>query len=106
VLGKGRFTTFDPPGPVDSNDNADNAVNAVRINNRGQIVGTARNGTSGDRGFLRDARGRITTIRVPGAKATTAEKLNDRGQVTGTYNNPNSPPGPQRSGIPPMGRMA
>ena len=36
-------------------------------------------------GFLRDARGRLTTIRFPGARSTTAQKLNDRGQVTGYY---------------------
>jgi hypothetical protein len=39
----------------------------------------------GDRGFLRDARGRITTIRVPGARSTSAAKLNDRGQINGSF---------------------
>jgi hypothetical protein len=59
-----------------------------------------RNGArSSQRGFLRDARGRITTIRVPGAKATTAQKLNDRGQITGYFDTTNNDPRVQPTGF-------
>ena len=45
-----------------------------------------------DRGFLRDARGRYTTFRFPGARSTLAQKLNDRGQITGLYSNTTDDP--------------
>ena len=37
------------------------------------------------RGFLRDQRGRFTTIHVPGAVQTQAFGINNRGQVVGEY---------------------
>ena len=37
------------------------------------------------RGFLRDSKGRFTTIRKPGAVRTQALGVNDRGQVVGDY---------------------
>ena len=77
LLDRGRYTTLEVPG-------ATVETAPLGINNRGQIVGTARGG-SPDRGFLRDARGRVTTIRFPAARSTTAQKLNDRGQLTGYY---------------------
>jgi uncharacterized membrane protein len=36
-------------------------------------------------GYLRDARGRVTTIDVPGALTTLAWRINNRGQVVGIY---------------------
>jgi uncharacterized membrane protein len=36
-------------------------------------------------GYLRDARGRFTTIDVPGALTTLAWRINNRGQVVGIY---------------------
>ena len=78
LLDRGRYTTIEVPG-------ATVETAPLGINNLGQIVGTARGGGRPDRGFLRDARGRITTIRFPGARSTTAQKLNDRGQLTGYY---------------------
>jgi uncharacterized membrane protein len=92
LLQRGRYTTIEVPG-------ATVETAPTGINNRGQIVGTARNGTGGDRGFLRDAHGRITTIRVPGAKATTAQKLNDRGQITGYFDTTNNDPRVQPTGF-------
>jgi uncharacterized membrane protein len=92
LLQRGRYTTIEVPG-------ATVETAPTGINNHGQIVGTARNGTSGDRGFLRDARGRITTIRVPGAKATTAQKLNNRGQITGSFDTTNNDPRVQPTGF-------
>ena len=37
------------------------------------------------RGFLRNERGRFTTIHVPGAVQTQAFGINNRGQVVGEY---------------------
>jgi probable HAF family extracellular repeat protein len=88
VLDKGRFTGFDAPGPV-GNDNL------VKINNRGQIAGgyledyveDSTGATVGGRshGFLRDRRGRITRIDVPGAAGTTPNDLNVAGTIVGIY---------------------
>jgi uncharacterized membrane protein len=36
-------------------------------------------------GFLRDQRGRLTVLDVPGAKGTEAARINDRGQIVGEY---------------------
>ena len=80
LLDRGRYLTLEVPG-------ATGETGAVGINNRGQIVGAARGGGSPDRGFLRDARGRYTTFRFPGARSTGAQKINDRGQITGSYSN-------------------
>jgi probable HAF family extracellular repeat protein len=85
VLRKGRFTGFDAPGPL-ANDNL------VRINNRGQIVGSYLQDYTVDstgapqgrfRGFFRDRRGRISRIDVPGAAATIPYDLDDAGTVVG-----------------------
>ena len=43
------------------------------INNRGEIAGAYDDGKS-DHGFMRDRRGRITTIDVPGARGTAASE--------------------------------
>jgi probable HAF family extracellular repeat protein len=54
------------------------------VNNRGQIVGRYDNGRS-EQAFLRDARGRFTTLRIPGARSAWASGINDRGQIVGIY---------------------
>jgi uncharacterized membrane protein len=65
-------------------------------NDRGQLVGGYTD-SRGEYGFLRDTRGRITRIDVPGARSTSAAKVNDRGQIVGFYtqtgllDDPNSP---------------
>jgi probable HAF family extracellular repeat protein len=78
LLDRGRYTTIEAPG-------ASVETGAGGINNRGVIVGGARGGGRPDRGFLRDTRGRFTTIRYPGARSTLASKINDRGQVIGYF---------------------
>jgi hypothetical protein len=77
---RGRVETFDAP---------DGDATPLDINNRGWIVGNTC-GTPSDctfsiRGFLRDSRGRFTTIRKPGAVRTQAYGVNDRGEVVGDY---------------------
>jgi probable HAF family extracellular repeat protein len=78
LLDRGRYTTIEAPG-------ATGETGVGGINNRGVIVGGARGGGQPDRGFLRDTRGRFTTIRYPGARSTLASKINDRGQVIGYF---------------------
>ena len=90
LLDRGRYTTLEVPG-------ATVETAAVGINNRGQIVGAARGGGVPDRGFLRDARGRYSTFRFPGARSTLAQKLNDRGQLTGGYSTTTDDPGTGRT---------
>jgi probable HAF family extracellular repeat protein len=80
LLERGRVTRFDAPKA-----GLETAPNS--INNRGQIVGA---GVEADadatyHGFLRDARGRFTTIDLPGARATAPSRINDRGQIVGRY---------------------
>jgi probable HAF family extracellular repeat protein len=77
----GRITVFDAPGA--------RGTEAVKINNRGQIVGswsentpTVNDPDAKVHGYLRD-RGRTITIDAPGAALTTAFGVNDRAQVVG-----------------------
>jgi probable HAF family extracellular repeat protein len=80
LLQRGRYTRFDAPG-------ARGGTSPNSINNRGVIVGYFAEGV-GDpfgRGFRRDARGRITTIDLPGASQTKPLRINDRGQISGAY---------------------
>jgi hypothetical protein len=83
VLERGRYTTIEAPDP-------NVWLFPFDINNRGQLTGEyVRIGPDGipdsESGFLRDARGRVTVLDVPGARGTEAVKLNDRGQVLGVY---------------------
>jgi hypothetical protein len=78
LLERGRYTGFDAPGAVQQ-------TAAASINNRRQIVGNYVDGDGAYHGFLRDQRGRFTTIDVPGAKATQIEKINELGQMVGSY---------------------
>jgi hypothetical protein len=90
VLEKGRFKTSVSPGePLDS---------LVGINNRGQIAGgyVEDDGESAH-GYVRDRRGRFTTIDVPRAAWTLSYDLNDRRQIVGIYGNPDAPPDDQPS---------
>jgi uncharacterized membrane protein len=80
LLDHGRYTRFDAPG-------ARGETTPLGINNLGQVVGSYTD-TDADatyHGFLRDPRGRITTIDIPGARATVASRINDRGQIVGRY---------------------
>jgi uncharacterized membrane protein len=75
---RGRYTGFDAPGAVQQ-------TGAASVNNLRQIVGNYVDADGAYHGFLRDRRGRFTTIDVPGAKATQIEKINDLGQMVGSY---------------------
>jgi uncharacterized membrane protein len=78
----GTITTFDVPGA--------RGTEAVKINDRGQIVGRYSEDTpfvddsAKVRGYLRDG-DKITRIDVPGATDTLPTGLNDRGHVVGYY---------------------
>lgn len=80
LLERGRFTRFDAP-------QAGLETGPTSINNRRQLVGyyIDDDADATYHGFLRDARGRFTTIDLPGAKATVASRINDRGQIVGRY---------------------
>ncbi|HEV8563244.1 MAG TPA: hypothetical protein VGR06_43565 [Actinophytocola sp.] len=78
VLDKGRFTAFDAPGAVMQ-------TGAAAINDLGKIAGNYIDADAAYHGFLRDRRGRFTTIDVPGALATQPSDMNDRDQIVGTY---------------------
>jgi probable HAF family extracellular repeat protein/YD repeat-containing protein len=90
LLERGRYSKFDAPEAV---------VQTVPfgINNRGVIVGKHTDAAGVDHGFRRDARGRFTTIDVPGAAATQLTKINDRGQIVGRYQT--TPGGPFFRGL-------
>ena len=84
LLDRGRYTSIEVPGAIGESL-------AGGINNRGQIVGQYMD-ARGEHGYLRDARGRLTTFDLPGALATAPTRINDRGQIVGLYsdNAPNT----------------
>jgi probable HAF family extracellular repeat protein len=82
--GRGRFARIDVPAANGS------STQPMRINDRGVVVGSYRPDPSCQdavqaRGFVRDERGRYSTIQVPGAVRTQATGVNNRGQVVGDY---------------------
>jgi uncharacterized membrane protein len=88
---RGRISSFDVPGAM--------GTEAVRISDRGQIVGEYSNDTP----FVNDSaavhayvtdRGRFVRIDVPGAERTTAFGVNDRGRVVGGYVEEGAPRNP------------
>jgi hypothetical protein len=77
----GKYTKFDDPDGDLEND-------LTGGNDRGVTVGSLLryDPTMGEaHGYLRDARGRFTTIDVPGALTTLGWRINNRGQVVGIY---------------------
>jgi hypothetical protein len=89
LLERGRYVKFDAPG-------AQVETAPLGIDNHGRVVGTILLADA-DRtahGFLRDRRGRFSTIDIAGAKATAVSKINDLGQIVGRYyeSTPFSPP--------------
>jgi uncharacterized membrane protein len=88
---RGRISSFDVPGAM--------GTEAVRISERGQIVGEYSNDTP----FVNDSaavhayvtdRGRFVRLDVPGAVQTTAIGVNDRGSVVGGYVEKGTPRNP------------
>jgi probable HAF family extracellular repeat protein len=77
LLDRGRYATIEIRG-------ARVETAPLGINDRGDIAGAYDDG-NGDHGFMRDRRGRITKIDVPGARGTAAQKINNRGQIAGVY---------------------
>ena len=78
LLDRGRATGFDAPG-------ARMQTGPLGIDDRRRIVGNYVDAAGAYHGFLRDGRGRFTTIDVPGALATQPETSNNRGQIVGSY---------------------
>jgi uncharacterized membrane protein len=78
LLDRGRYRPFDAP-------QARSSTLPYGINNYGAIVGRYDDGS--EQPFLRDRRGRFTTLRIPGARSAWASGINDRGQIVGTARN-------------------
>jgi probable HAF family extracellular repeat protein len=89
VLDRGRYLGFDAP-------QAQLSTLPYDVNNRGQIVGRYDDGSS-EQAFLRDQRGRFTTLQIPGARSAWASGSNDRGQIVGIYSE-NTPTVKQQGG--------
>ena len=76
LLKKGKYTTIDFPGALDS---------ALRdINSRGDITGEYDNDGLVSHGFLLDG-GKFTTVDFPGAANTYYLTINDSEEMAGTY---------------------
>jgi uncharacterized membrane protein len=93
---RGRTTVLDVPGAK--------GTEAVKINDRGQVVGQLRTDVTvppaddpGTGGFLlaKSVKGPFTRVGFPGAPRSIANGLNDRGQIVGNYQNPSAAPSPQ-----------
>jgi probable HAF family extracellular repeat protein len=78
VLDRGRYTAYDHPG-------ARLETSATGINDRRQIVGSYVDADAVYHGYLRDRRGRLTNVDLPGAVATAPAGINNRGQIVGRY---------------------
>ena len=87
----GRFTRIDFPAP--------GTAQLLDINDRARSPGSYRPSAGGAcsdtvplRGFLRDERGRFTTIQIPEARQVQALGINDRGQIVATTSPPTARP--------------
>ena len=74
-----KFTSFDPPGAVQTVP--------VGINSSGDVVGHFKDASNASHSFLRLANGVITTFDVATAAAFPVG-INDTGQIAGTYGGP------------------
>ena len=73
---------------------------AAAINTFGKIAGDYVDADGAYHGFLRDRRGRFTTVDMPGAMATQPTDTNDLDQVVGSYSTTarHRPQAPTRAG--------
>jgi len=78
---KSRFTTFDPPGSVETIPNS--------MNLSGAITGFYFDANFLVHSFLRSPDGTLTTIDFPGGYSTDAASLNPAGTITGSYRDAN-----------------
>ena len=76
LLKKGKFTTIDFPGALDSADRD--------INTRGDITGEFENDGVTSHGFL-FSEGKFTTVDFPGAADTYFLTINDSEEIAGSY---------------------
>jgi hypothetical protein len=79
LLDRGRYRGFDAP-------QARFSTLPYGINDHGQVVGRYDDGS--EQPFLRDRRGRFTTLAIPGARSAWASGINDRGQILGATADP------------------
>src|SRR5215469_7756305 len=75
------FTTIDFPGAVFTGDVG---AATVRINPRGDIVGSYSSPDGKTHGFLL-SQGVYTSIDFPGANSTSANGINSEGEIVGQY---------------------
>jgi len=77
LLSQATFTTFDPPGSIQTR--------GLAINNRGVIGGTFLDSSKVRHSYLLN-QGNFTIFDFPGATATFLQGMNNQGQVVGAYN--------------------
>ena len=76
-MSEGRYREFEAPDPRVE-------LFPSGINDEGYLTGEYIR-PDRESGFIRDGRGKISTIDVPRAKGTEAVKINDRRQIVGRY---------------------
>jgi probable HAF family extracellular repeat protein len=91
LLERGRFLPVAIPRGLE--DLAPGGISPIKINDRGQIVGSYLSPAGAERGFLLldRNRNRFTTADVPRAMGTQAQGINNRGQIVGVYSDTSNP---------------
>lgn len=79
-----------PSGPITIDVPGASRTLALDINQRGEIVGRFTSAGQ-SHGFLRDAKGNLTTLDYPGSSFSVASSINDRGDILGWYSLPTDP---------------
>jgi len=80
LFGGREVTQIDVSGSI--------ASRATGINNGGQIVGSFRDASQIERGFLRNKDGSITVIEAPLVSSIAAVGINDRAEIVGLFTMP------------------
>src|SRR4051794_19686190 len=76
-IGAQSFTTFDPPGSLNSEP--------LAISSAGAVVGLYASGAYSNQGFVRAPNGTFTTFNVPGGHAMYPWSINSAGVITGDF---------------------